>query len=142
MEKKKRIRIVLMIAVIICMILGGWKYGEYRYTSGHTTGYYEGYDKGYMAGSTKGYENGKATGYDIGYAAAQKNYSQKQITVPVENSSNSREMDYIVNGHTGKFHYPDCSYIQNAKSTNLYNYTGTRDQLIEWGYSPCQKCNP
>ena len=28
------------------------------------------------------------------------------------------------------------------KAENRQEYTGTRDRLIEQGYTPCKKCNP
>ena len=148
MEKKKRIRIALVaIALIIVMAFGVRKYGDYQYAAG----YYEAYEKG----STKGYQNGYAKGQDDGYAngynEAKKAYygspkkstaSSKSVEFSGTSSSQSEEKDYIVNANTNKFHTPSCSYADRIKGVNKYSYTGTREQLIDWGYSPCQKCNP
>ncbi len=51
-------------------------------------------------------------------------------------------IDYIVNINTGKFHYPSCSSVKKMKESNKLFYTGTRDELISQGYSPCGNCHP
>ena len=50
--------------------------------------------------------------------------------------------DYIINRNTGKFHYPDCRSVKQMKESNKMYYTGTRDELISQGYSPCGNCDP
>ena len=50
--------------------------------------------------------------------------------------------DYVVNTNTGKFHYPSCSSVKKMKESNKMFYTGTRDDLISKGYSPCGNCHP
>lgn len=50
--------------------------------------------------------------------------------------------DYIGNKNTKKFHYPNCSSVNQMKESNKYYYTGTRDEMISMGYDPCKKCNP
>lgn len=55
------------------------------------------------------------------------------------------EMDgvsYIVNTNTGKFHLPDCGHVNRIKGKNRAAYSGTREDLCEFGYAPCQVCNP
>lgn len=49
---------------------------------------------------------------------------------------------YIVNTHTHKFHYPSCSSVDTIKDSNKWEYTGTRQELIEMGYDPCGRCKP
>ena len=50
--------------------------------------------------------------------------------------------DYIGNKNTKKFHYPNCSSVNQMKESNKYYYTGTRDEMIDMGYTPCKRCNP
>lgn len=50
--------------------------------------------------------------------------------------------DYVVNTNTGKFHYPSCSSVKKMKESNKMFYTGTRDDLVSQGYSPCGNCHP
>lgn len=57
-------------------------------------------------------------------------------------SKSSEENTYIINTSSGKFHYPDCDGIKNAKAKNKKTYTGSRYELINEGYEPCGNCNP
>ncbi len=49
---------------------------------------------------------------------------------------------YWLNSNTGKFHYESCSYIGNHDGANWTKFTGTREDVISNGWSPCEKCNP
>lgn len=49
---------------------------------------------------------------------------------------------YILNTNTKKFHYPTCSSVNQMKEKNKKEYTGTRDEIINQGFSPCKNCNP
>lgn len=57
-------------------------------------------------------------------------------------SSPSEECDYILNTSSKKFHYPSCRSAATIADHNRQEYTGTRDQLIAMGYSPCGNCDP
>lgn len=61
---------------------------------------------------------------------------------PDQDDPPSTGTDYIVNTNTGKFHYPSCSSVKRMKESNKMFFTGTRDELISQGYSPCGNCNP
>ena len=50
--------------------------------------------------------------------------------------------NYVLNRHTGKFHHPNCSSAKEIKDVNYGEYKGSRDLLINNGYSPCGKCHP
>lgn len=52
------------------------------------------------------------------------------------------EQYYIINTNTGKFHYPTCRSIKRMKDKNKLEFTGTRDDVLARGYSPCMICNP
>lgn len=54
----------------------------------------------------------------------------------------SEQQDYILNVKNKKFHKPDCSAASDISSANKQDFTGTRDQLIARGYSPCDICKP
>ena len=49
---------------------------------------------------------------------------------------------YILNTRSMKFHYPDCSGAANMNERNKQEYSGSRDELIAQGYSPCGICSP
>ena len=58
------------------------------------------------------------------------------------NQGASEQQDYILNVKNKKFHKPDCSAASDISSANKQDFTGTRDQLIARGYSPCGICKP
>lgn len=58
------------------------------------------------------------------------------------NQGASKQQDYILNVKNKKFHKPDCSAASDISSANKQDFTGTRDQLIAQGYSPCGICKP
>lgn len=69
--------------------------------------------------------------------------SNPQETVTGEgNDSVSTKTDYILNTNTHKFHYPNCSSVNQMSEQNKRAYTGTRDEVIAMGYSPCGRCHP
>lgn len=57
-------------------------------------------------------------------------------------SSSDTEATYILNTNTMKFHDPDCSSVSQMSESNKVEYTGSREDLISEGYSPCGNCNP
>lgn len=70
-----------------------------------------------------------------------------ETTVPVtpavsEPASEDVTCDYVLNTNSKKFHFPSCSSVTQMKQSNKKLYTGTRDELIAQGYSPCGKCHP
>ena len=50
--------------------------------------------------------------------------------------------DYVLNIDTLKFHYPSCWMVDRIKEENYHEYTGTRNVLLAYGYSPCGHCDP
>lgn len=49
---------------------------------------------------------------------------------------------YVINTGSGIFRYPSCSSAKRISDANRSEYTGTRDDLIAQGYSPCGNCDP
>lgn len=50
--------------------------------------------------------------------------------------------DYVLNTNSMKFHYAHCEWAQKISDRNRQDYTGSREDLIEQGYTPCGGCNP
>ncbi len=67
-------------------------------------------------------------------------------TPVVEDNSATTQTDsgstYIVNINTKKFHLPTCPSVKKMKESNKMTFTGSREDLINQGYDPCQNCNP
>ena len=57
-------------------------------------------------------------------------------------SSSAQQHDYILNVKNKKFHLRTCSAANDIAAANRQDFTGTRDELIAKGYSPCGICNP
>ena len=49
---------------------------------------------------------------------------------------------YILNTGSKKFHDPYCVSVDQMSDKNKVTFTGTRDELIDMGYSPCGNCKP
>ena len=54
----------------------------------------------------------------------------------------SNTTDYVLNTSSGKFHYSWCSSVNQMKESNKSYFTGTREEVIQYGYSPCGRCCP
>ena len=54
----------------------------------------------------------------------------------------SADATYILNTSSKKFHRPDCSGAASMSQANRQTYTGSREELIAQGYSPCGQCDP
>jgi len=54
----------------------------------------------------------------------------------------TESMEYVLNTKTMKFHSPDCSSVQDMSKKNKELYHGTKEELIENGYTACGVCKP
>lgn len=57
-------------------------------------------------------------------------------------SGTETEYTYTLNTKSKKFHDPGCSGAAGIIAENRDTYTGSRDELIQQGYSPCGQCQP
>ena len=76
--------------------------------------------------------------------------TEPEATEPTETTPPATEppadetegMDYVLNTNSMKFHDPNCEWAQKISDRNRADYTGSREDLIAQGYSPCGGCNP
>lgn len=68
--------------------------------------------------------------------------TKKIETSPPATQDQPAQCSYIANANTKKFHYPDCSSVNQIAEHNIVYFTGTRDEIIAQGYEPCKRCNP
>ena len=104
----------------------------------------EGYEQGFKDGYQSGFNDGQIDGYNKGLNAG-KSISNKSSTTGSNFFSQYRETvtyDYVLNSNSKKFHYPWCSSVSEMKESNKIAFSGTRDDAIAKGYSPCKRCNP
>ncbi len=78
-------------------------------------------------------ETGETASAKAGSAAAQGTEDE---------NSGAEDTYYILNTNTKKFHYPDCDSVKQMSEKNKQEYTGSRDELISRGYTPCGNCKP
>ncbi len=98
-------------------------------------------------------------GKEIKYATARNDSVNTFITfrelyeVPnnakgIEDSSadnspkDSKNASYVLNSNTYKFHLPSCRHVSEIEDDNRIDFEGTRQEVIDKGYSPCGTCRP
>ena len=59
-----------------------------------------------------------------------------------QSASPEEEGTYVLNTSSKKFHLPDCSGVSSMSPANRQDYTGSRQDLLSQGYSPCGTCKP
>ncbi len=76
-------------------------------------------------------------------SVTQQQETQVQETpMPEIETPTSTGITYILNTNSKKFHYSDCGSAGRISEKNKDVYTGTREELIARGYSPCGNCDP
>ena len=65
-----------------------------------------------------------------------------ETSAPTAEPAPAAEADYVINRQSGKFHRPDCFSVDRMKESNKEWFTGTREELLDRGLSPCGNCNP
>ncbi len=77
-------------------------------------------------------------GVEIDYATGESWLAGEGST----SGSESDDVAYILNTSSKKFHDPSCSGAEDIKESNKEVFTGSREELIAQGYSPCGRCKP
>lgn len=49
---------------------------------------------------------------------------------------------FVLNTYSMKFHYSNCESVDEMSEGNKAYFEGTREELIEMGYTPCKSCKP
>ena len=60
----------------------------------------------------------------------------------LEGETAPAETVYVLNTNSKKFHLPDCSGARSIGEANRQEYAGSRQDLLERGYTPCGTCKP
>lgn len=71
-------------------------------------------------------------------AAEQANQTQSNDNASQQQTTSN----YVLNTNTMKFHSPGCKSVKEIAPQNYSTYDGTRDDIINQGYSPCGNCKP
>ena len=85
-------------------------------------------------------------GICIDYATGDSWLLNEDVSFYIDEPEDSlKEVDtqtYILNINTKKFHLPACESVNDMKEKNKKEVVYSREELIEDGYQPCQRCNP
>ena len=86
-------------------------------------------------------------GIEIDYATGDSHESDTSAVQASTDNTKSTTSDtqtstYVINENTKKFHRPDCASVTQMNGNNKREYTGTRQELLDEGYSACKSCNP
>ena len=82
-------------------------------------------------------------GITIDYATGKAVLSDTDASAGTgKTSGNTEKKIYVLNENTKKFHTPECSGVKDIKEGNKKTFTGSREELIKEGYSPCGRCKP
>lgn len=102
------------------------------------------------------YSDGKKVSYRVdkeaspeemltpGYAVSSNQSDNSSSPNEANASSENKEAkaSYILNTNTHKFHTLGCSSVDDMTEEHKEYFTGSREEAIEKGYSPCGRCNP
>ncbi|WP_022762832.1 DNA/RNA non-specific endonuclease [Butyrivibrio sp. AD3002] len=92
---------------------------------------------------TKGVPDGGTKGIGDDTTKGIPDYGEKEVT---DNTSKMIPDDisysYVGNRNSHVFHRPECDSVNDMKEKNKVYLEGTRDDAIDQGFRPCQRCNP
>ena len=89
------------------------------------------------------YQPGIIIDYATGKSTLGETTEPPEATPDTDDGGTTPEtMTYILNTSSKRFHKQTCSGVTDMKEENKQVYTGTRDDLIDEGYTPCGICKP
>ncbi len=80
-------------------------------------------------------------GIAIDYATGESQIEVTDELTPTSSAPNA-VADYILNTRSKKFHYPTCASVRDMKEKNKDYFTGSREDVMQQGYTPCGNCHP
>lgn len=88
--------------------------------------------------------NGDKLTYDTNkvHNEALQNNSVSSQSEESEKKETAASYTYVLNTNSKKFHIAGCSGEKNMSAKNRREFSGTREEIIADGYSPCGNCNP
>lgn len=98
-------------------------------------------DESMLLGNTDGDSTG-AEGSESNISNTGGSTAHSSAGTSNQSSASDAQQTYILNTKSRKFHLPTCEGAQDMSANNKQEFTGTRSELIDEGYSPCQACNP
>lgn len=81
-------------------------------------------------------------GIIIDYATGESRPDDGSGTGNNADASSDATYEFVLNTNSKKFHLPSCDSVNDMNPNNKKKYSGSREKLIEEGYSPCKSCKP
>ncbi len=81
-------------------------------------------------------------GVKIDYATGDNEAFDDDPALNYGAQNSGAEFDYVLNTNSKKIHLPGCSEAKSISDYNGEEYCGTKDELLNRGYSGCGQCNP
>ena len=105
------------------------------------------YQKGYKEGFQAGYQaaiNAQPAARATATAAPRATTQPRTASVSRSSAGSVPEQnrEYVLNTSSHVFHLPTCSSVGQMADKNKKVMITTRQQIINLGYSPCQRCKP
>lgn len=75
-------------------------------------------------------------------AASERAVPETSETTSLVAEEPADEHSYILNTSSMVFHKPGCGSVKTMSDKNKQSYTGTRESVVDMGYSACGNCNP
>lgn len=94
-------------------------------------------EKAEETAESKSAESTKANEVKSDEASSQNNFNTYDNPEQQQTKSS-----YVLNTSTKKFHLPGCRDVSKIAEKNYSTYDGSRDDIVNQGYSPCGHCNP
>ena len=81
-------------------------------------------------------------GVKVNYATGDSEAYDDDPALNYGNDTSGEKCDYVLNTNSKKIHLPDCSSAKSMSDKNREEYCGTKDELLDRGYTECSQCNP
>lgn len=88
---------------------------------------------------SESWKAGEPTGSSVKQKPDKESSTSVKETTKEAKSSDKKELTYVLNTKTKKFHKPSCGSLPTS---NRKDTKESRSSIISKGYSPCKKCNP
>lgn len=112
----------------------------------------ESYESAPTAGSTESLVTEQITTTTIETTTSTKVTTTTKPTTTIKTTTTTKattvvnekpvQSAYVLNISTLKFHRVNCRHIKTMDAENRQDFTGSREQVIGMGYSPCGTCKP
>lgn len=81
-------------------------------------------------------------GVKLNYATGDSEAYDNDPALDYGKENEGARCDYVLNTNSKKIHLPSCSSVDDMNPENRKDYTGTKEELLNQGYSECGFCKP